>query len=178
MLICVVCIMDIVRVVYNQEYESAPEYSKELILTRFHGVLGWQREYLPLNSQDNIKYLKSRNQDINVISGQINEIKILDNKTPYLKFLVNLNENETVKLELPRIFYYGYSIRLKNESGSIEKLNYYENEKGLIEFECNNSGELEVEYTGDIVNHIARCITIISFILFIGIIIYLDKRRF
>ena len=70
-----------------------------------------------------------------------------------------------VTVEIPRIYYVGYTISLDNE-----EVSYHESENGLIEFELSHAGHVEVRYTGTLayrISHDIRMIFILSF-LFMG----------
>jgi len=176
-IICIVGILDYVIIMNHRDYKTAYEYTSQEISKKYFGTLGWQKEYLPISTVNNFKYLKIRSQEVEIIDGQVNELTIIENKTPTLKFKVELNEKQNVKLEIPRIFYFGYTIKIITDNREEQQIKYYENKNGFIEFELDKSGVVEVEYTGDIVNYIARGISIFSVIIFVVILLYFDNKE-
>lgn len=132
--------------------------------------MGWQKEYLPMQTKNNIEYFENRNQDIIIKDGNA-DINILENNTPYLKAEIKNIESETT-IELPRIYYLGYEAKLM-ENETITKLELHINDNGFIETKINSNGILVLEYKGTLANKIANYIAIITII---GILIYLIIR--
>ena len=130
---------------------------------------GVQKEYLPVNTFDNLFYFNTRNKDVLVINGDA-KTKILENDTPYLKFKIDTEKESLV--EIPRIFYLWYNITLTDQNKNKIKLDYYENEYGFIELEINKSGILEVDYKGTIANRISNYICFITIAICIKKFIY------
>ena len=113
---------------------------------------------------------KNRNKKIISKKGET-KIKIIKNSIPYLNAEIILNTEKAI-IELPRLYYLGYEVTLKETNGKKNKINYYENEYGFIELEINKSGILEVDYKGTIANQIANYICITTIIICIFICIY------
>lgn len=130
-----------------------------------------QYQYLPINAFENQDYFLNRDDKIKIKKGQA-KIKIIENKTPYLKFKVDSKEKVTI--EIPRFFYFGYDIVLTNGKNK-ESLTYKENKNGFIELTVPYSGTVTVEYNGTKGYKLSMIIfwiaTIISFI-------YLIKNKF
>lgn len=125
--------------------------------------LGAQREYLPVNAKKSYDdWSKNRSSDVEIVAGNA-EVKTIVNNTPYLEFEVT-NVDDEVKLELPRLYYLGYTI--KNESG--EKIPYYENERGFIEMEIDKDATIEVNYDGTTETRVANIVSIVTLIGFSG----------
>ena len=146
---------------------------KENMQDIFHPAkmsMGNQNEYLPVNANKNINYFENRNKKIISKKGET-EIKIIKNSIPYLNAEIILNTEKAI-IELPRLYYLGYEVTIKETNGKKNKINYYENEYGFIELEINKSGILEVDYKGTIANQIANYICIITIIICIFICIY------
>lgn len=129
-------------------------------------------EYLPTKAEKNKDYIANRKQQIVIIDGNIN---IENQKKENGKFTCNFNknQNETVKLELPYIYYPGYSVTIGDK-----KIETYESENGFVEIQLTNEekGTIEVKYKGTIISKIAFYISILSTIIFITIVIK-DIRR-
>ena len=145
-------------------------------------AVGNYAEYLPITAKSDMDYLAEREQaKIKITSWQtydetsnetviIPEIDVLTNKTPYLLFTVQQeNPNSIVTLELPRIYYLGYQINLIDGNGNKSQLNYWENEKGLIEVQVIGEGTIEVNYSGTLLYQLSLVISITTLI---GVLIY------
>lgn len=133
-------------------------------------------DYLPTNAfnDDNYDYIMNRNNDIIVIDGYAN-IEQLKNETPYLKSKIDI-QSDVATFELPRIYYLGYDITL-DDGQSIDKIDYIENEKGLIEISLDKSGILEVKYARTTLNKIANVIFVITALLCIMWYCYTYRAR-
>lgn len=132
--------------------------------------MGWQREYLPINTENNLEYFDSRNDDILVKNGSAT-ISVKENNVPTLKAEIEDCENETT-IELPRIYYLGYEATLEG-NGTTKKLELYMNDKGFIETKVNSNGILKLTYKGTLMMQIANAISIITLI---GIVAYVIIR--
>ncbi len=155
------CVLVSIYCIFNQDYVklSASDYD----LSRLG--MGWQYEYLPVNAKKNKEYLDTRTNEI--ITDSDANISILEDNSPYLKFKIDAMGK--VKIELPRLFYYGYEIKNEND----EVINYYENENGFIEVIV-NSGEYSVSYVGTFLEKASDYISIITVG---GFIIYIIFKR-
>jgi hypothetical protein len=134
--------------------------------------MGWQMEYLPMQSHENLNYLLERNQDVILIVGDAN-VKIEEDDMPNLKFSVN-SLKDYAKIELPRIYYLGYELTKDKE-----KVPVYINENGLLEAEIWANGEYELKYKGTLLGNIANgmSITLLSGISIYEIVKYSKKRK-
>jgi len=139
-------------------------------LVPYEMSLGNQKEYLPVKTNNNLEYFYSRNQEI-IFKEGTGEIKIIENETPYLKSEINISSNNLI-IELPRLYYLGYEIKLTDKDGVENKLDYYESEYGFIELHIIKNGTLEIDYTGTTANKIANYVSIITIISLISILIY------
>ena len=83
----------------------------------------------------------------------------------------NLNATNGEALELPLIYYKGYTARLEGKAIPVS-----ESYNGLVQLTGNQSGMVEVYYGGTIIQRISLCITVLS-ILSLCIFIFLQKRR-
>ena len=117
-------------------------------------------EYLPVKAYENRFYLATRQQRIEVLEGKAlieNEEK---NGSQYKADVKTLDAEYTI-FELPYIYYPGYEITLDSI-----KLENYETENGFLGFVLGkeDSGEIEVKYTGTKFMKISLFISIISFV--------------
>lgn len=129
--------------------------------------MGFQKEYLPVNTLENIEYFNKRNQNILIESGNAN-IEITLNKTPDLQFNVYEIKGDTV-IELPRLFYYGYTLTNKTTGEIIELL---ENENGFVSAKIQEEGNYTLKYTGiDFINIYKRALLIGAILILIYILV-------
>ena len=147
------------------------EYVEDIIIPT-QMSMGNQKEYLPMNTKNNLDYFENRQQDIILKTGNA-EVSIIENNTPYLESEIILN-TESVTIELPRIYYLGYKITLTDIEGNINKIKYYENEDGFIELEVNKSGTLEIDYDG---TNAAKVAHYVSFLTIIISIVLLTTKK-
>ena len=127
--------------------------------------LGYQQEYMPVNINENLDYYNSRNKDV-IITDGIGEVKTTLNDVPNLEFTVNTDS--IVTIELPRIYYLGYTLKGNNKTYQL-----YENDKGFVETKV-ESGTYNLEYTGTKIDRICNYISIISLL---GCVILIWKKR-
>ena len=128
--------------------------------------MGWQREYLPVQVEENMEYFNSRSEEV-IANNELSKTTILDNQVPYLKFTVE-SETET-EIELPRIFYFGYT--LTDEEGKTYDL--WENDHGFLASKV-SSGTYTLKYTGSLPYRI--CLYISLGTVFIIIVYYSTKK--
>ena len=133
--------------------------------------MGWQQEYLPTKTKENIKYFNERLNDIIVTKGNA-KVTNLINDTPFLKFRIETNDK--VLLELPRLYYLGYQITAIYDNYQ-EQINYQESENGFIEIEVEKSAIIELDYKGTTLAQLGNKISLITIIIF-GLFIILKKR--
>ncbi|MBQ7409840.1 MAG: hypothetical protein IJW20_00465 [Clostridia bacterium] len=127
-------------------------------------------EYLPVNAYKNRFYVASREKGIYVLSGKA----IIENESKDgYKYVADLEtgDAEYTVFELPYIYYPGYEVRL---DGMITES--FETENGFLGIAMgkDDSAKLEVDYTGTTAMKASMFISIISFI---GLAIYIFKRR-
>ena len=125
-------------------------------------------EYLPSKAYDNTFYIATRNGEIAIISGNGN---IQDQIKFGNHLIAKITTEEDISLELPYIYYPGYIVRF---DGII--LDTFETENEFIgcNISNNESGTLEVNYTGTNIMAITKIISIISFIVYL---IYFWKKH-
>lgn len=138
--------------------------------------MGWQREYLPKQANENYDYLYNRKQDIKIVSEKNSNIKIktIENRTPYLKFKID-NVKDSTSLELPRLYYLGYDIKLKTKSGKTEKLKYDYDKYGFIKIDVKKSGIITIKYKGTVLYRFTKLLRLIM--LMVIPLYFLLKRR-
>ncbi len=130
-------------------FNNVPQ--KELDGYNYYVAMGWQQEYLPVTTGENMDYFNNRG---NVITGN-GEAYIIENNVPYLKFEVI----ESGILELPRLYYLGYTLINENN----EEIEIYENDYGFIEANI-EKGVYTLEYTKTTANKAAEVVSLMSLI--------------
>lgn len=174
-IICLVIVIafNMITVSYSYMREMFIDYDIDNIDMSYFGM-GWEKEYLPLRTTKNLDYFYSRGNDILIKEGNA-DIKKLNDNTPDLEFKIT-NNNDTVVVELPRIYYLGYNIKFINEISEEKNLQFSMNENGFINTEINGNGIVEVSYTGTTLEKISNKIAIITLIA-IAIYIVVDRRK-
>ena len=138
--------------------------------------MGFQKEYLTMNAHKNIEYFKTRDDSIKILSDDEEvEINVLENNTPKLKFEVK-DINDTVTLELPRLYYLGYDITLTTEKEKI-KLDYTNDKYGFIKIKVPENGTVNVKYTGTTLYKITLIISILTIVTLIILSIKKVKNK-
>ena len=131
----------------NEKIDLNNEYYKE--------GEGFQREYLPVKLYDNIEYYENRENIIINVTNKYATVNIIKNEVPKLEFSVQTEGN--VILELPRIYYTGYTLKDSNN----KEYKLYENNNGFIEVEI-PSGKYMLNYTGTKIDKVCNIISIIG----------------
>ena len=137
-------------------------------------------EYLPSKAFENLDYLKHREDKVYVIEGDAtisNEEKDGTNMTFEIESI-----EDKVKLELPYIYYLGYTVEITNDNGETKELETYESGNGFVAFDVSAAdvGTVTVKYTGTVLMKISYAISAITFV---GIVVWLvvskirEKRR-
>lgn len=127
-------------------------------------------EYLPEKAFKNIQYIKQRKDNVIVLQGNaiISEMK---KENTNLTFKIEQVEKNT-KLELPYIFYLGYSAKLEKEDGRKVNLKIEESENGFCMVNVNESGTINISYIGTMLMKISYMLT------FTGIIYLICKKLY
>ena len=178
-----VLIIGLVCVLYVVSLHQAIPYSEEVLPVQevaISKVLGrnnqeWlkgmgQLEYLPSRAyQDNSFYIATRENGIITLEGKCDSQENVKIGTYMTAKIVT--QDETVKLELPFIYYPGYTVRF---DGII--LETFETENGFLgcQIDKNENGDLEVNYTGTKWMHISKGIAGIALIV---CVLYVWKKH-
>lgn len=160
--------------VYNTyDFDKIKEHNIEDINVSYWGM-GYEKEYLPEVTIQNIDYYDNRGNEIIVNEESDAKVNILEDQTPYLKAEI-IDCTETTILELPRIYYLGYKAILIDNDGNEEELNIYMNGNGFIETAVDKSGTLVLTYEGTILSNIAQYCCVIT--VFVLIMLLLTQKR-
>lgn len=187
LVIIILGIFTIVRLSIYQEKDKSADKKSEATLRENPVIshLSVNRDYLPLKALVKQKtYLLYREDRVYVLKGDAT-IESETKQGLNLKFNIS-NANEDTVLELPYIFYPGYTVKLEytttNNSGNITitNLNTKESNSGFVEVTLPddiNKGTITVEYTGTTLETISYAISVISLVIFIIYIIYYKKKN-
>ena len=115
--------------------------------------MGWSKEYLPVRLHDKKDLFLYDDLTIHLSTNEAT-IRNEQNHVPDYEF--DVETNSSVIVELPRIYYQGYTITLDEQ-----EISYEESENGLIQFELSHSGHVKVRYTGTILYRILNDVRII-----------------
>lgn len=115
----------------------------------YEAAMGWQKEYLPVNTYDNMIYYLNR-------SDEIEGGKVIVNDVPYLEFTVF----EDGIYELPRLFYPGYVLKSLDDEFEL-----YENDNGFVSANL-VSGNYILSYEGTDLHNLFNYISLVSIGLF------------
>ncbi len=127
--------------------------------------IGAVNDYLPTKVINNYDYYLNRSEDIKILKGK-GTVDIEYYKAPYIKFNATLDSEEMV-LELPLLYYYGYSCidpGIKNIK---------ESPNGFVELTINKNNNYTVNYTGSKFYGISINISLLTLLAYI---IYIQKR--
>jgi len=125
-------------------------------------------EYLPSKAFENLDYIKTREDKIYILSGNCNIVEEEKDGTNMNIQLSNVKDNTVI--ELPYIYYLGYTVRLESNN-NIETLEISESNNGFVQVKLKaiNDARLIVEYTG---TALMKASIIISILAFTVMIIY------
>ena len=144
--------MIILALIFNT---SSPRDVLNLNNLNYERGMGWQLEYLPVNTYNHWDELKNREYKIITDNGTAT---ITSDKTTDLFF----NVSEDTQIVIPRIAYFGYY--LMDENGN--NVNINGNDEGLITASV-TKGSYELVYKGTKKVRIAYVISLVTIIIFI-----------
>lgn len=128
---------------------------------------GHSKEYLP--SKLTVDYINTKGFNVNNITGN-GLFEIVQQDYNYLVF--NATYVENAYIELPKIYYKGYTLKNGNSTIKLDK-----SDTGLIKAYITENGTYTLEYTGTTLHNIFKYISIISWISFISLIIYIKRKE-
>lgn len=164
--------------VYNSySFDQIKEYNIQDIPDISNNGMGFEKEYLPEVTINNLEYFNNRNNDIIVPEKSGVQVEIQENSVPNLKVKIS-NVKKDTPIELPRIYYLGYEATYIDENGNKENLELYMNGNGFIETVVDKTGTIQLEYKGTILNKIANTICIVTILFIVCVIVrYIEKHK-
>ena len=158
-------------------YQTMCDYPYKKEELAFGGIVKDESSYLKINFIDNYnsskitisynenskldEYLKENPFEFIVKQGDANFHNYV--KTSASNYSVDVEVFEKSTIELPTLFYKGYSIKLITDNDEIE-LNPLHGENGLIEVDLEKSGTLKVEFNPTYIK-LSNCVSIIGIVL-------------
>lgn len=121
-------------------------------------------------------YLETRKDNTEVISGNVNIVS--ENKEALHLEIEIENAKKDTKLELPYLFYPGYTITLEY-NGKTTEIDYYESEYGFVAInlpEDIETGKITVDYTATVLEKTAYAISAISIVGFTVYMVCFRKK--
>ena len=158
--IFLIIIMIILSLLFNTKYSNEGYIDFNNI--NYERAIGWQYEYLSNKTYNNLDTI--RNMEYKIYSDN-NYANLIEDNFPNLKFEVN----EYSKVQLPRLYYFGYTLIDDNNN----EYEIYSNDYGLIESSL-NPGIYTLKYTKTKIERISIYISIISILI---TFIYVVKKR-
>ena len=155
-----------VKYIDRSNIDEEKEYEKSIIEIDTISPYQINREYLPVCLSNNLDYINNRDSGVYVLDGKA---LIENQEKDGLNYKFKAEYVQNAKLELPYIYYNGYTVEANGE-----QIDNYESENGFLAINLNEDAEITVKYTG---NDIEKAGYVVSAITLIGIIIhYIFKK--
>lgn len=154
---------------YIEHYDKSIDdnYEGKLLELTIIGPYNVNRDYMPLRASNNMEYLKSREDRTYLLNGKATIIS--ENKSK-LQDIIEIENVENAKLELPYLYYCGYTVKINGKT-----IKNYESENGFVCVDVNENGKLEINYTGTRIEKIGFIISFASLII-IGFVVNRNER--
>lgn len=132
-------------------------------------------EYLPSKAFQHRDYIETRDQSVKILKGST-QIEEQHKEKAKMSFVAKFCIEETT-LELPYIYYLGYEVTLQSDEKE-QKLPTYETENGFvgITLPIVEEATITVTYTGTTVMKVSTIVSLLTSILFIGVL-FMGKRK-
>lgn len=166
-IICIICAIICLGESYYNTFHVSEE-TVDISNINYNLGMGNQEEYLPEKVIRNYEYYKNRSNEIVILAGE-GKASIIDSQVPNLAFEIQTNENLTI--ELPRLYYLGYS--LKKDSETIPLM---ESNNGFLKAQIQESGTYQLTYSGTSGMILSKLVSIITLIIGILILVFQKKN--
>lgn len=154
------------------------EYEQEVVENPIISYYSLNRDYMPYNAiMKQNSYLTVREDNTLVLSGKAT-IENEEKEAFHLEFEIE-DARKNTELELPFLYYPGYTVILEYGDTSIE-LETIESINGFVEIiipEDIESGKITVEYTGTTLEKSAYILSGIALIVFVIYVVQFKKRK-
>lgn len=144
----------------NRGFDVDKEFEKISIEKESIGPYNINRDYLPINALYNIEYMENREDRVYLLKGNC---KITSEEKDGLNMKFTASDVQNAKLELPYIFYHGYTIKVNDKN-----IKGYESDKGFLCIDLNEDGIVTVEYTGTFIDKLGYAISGTTLVILIG----------
>ena len=135
------------------------------------------RDNMPKKAlSEQLGYLRTREDNTIIVSGNTNIVN--ENKEALHMEIEIENAERDTQLEIPYLFYPGYTITLEYD-GKVVELDYFESEYGFIQISLPDdigTGKITVYYTATLLEKTAYAISGISIIVFIVYVFWFRKN--
>lgn len=133
-------------------------------------------EYLPQKAYSNINYIKKRENKVIILEGTANIYNENKNGTKMTFEVTNINGK--VKIELPYIYYLGYTAKITDKDNNISTIKIEESDNGfcMIEVSDLENGKIQISYEGTNLMKISYVLTIIG-IIALAVYICINKHN-
>lgn len=127
-------------------------------------------EYLPSKAFENRAYIETRIDEVIILKGSAQITEQIKQNTNLSCRISNVVEETNI--ELPYIYYLGYSVTLE-QNGEITKLETYETENGFVgvTIPVLENGTIKVCYEGTILMKLSAIVSVLGIIVLLGYII-------
>ena len=157
------------RYIENNGFEPDKRFEKKLIESEYFGPHNINREYLPINALRNIEYIENRENRVYLLDGNCT---IENEEKDKLTMKFDAKNVQNAKLELPYIFYHGYTIKINDK-----KINGYESDNGFLCIDLSEEGTVTVEYTGTFIDKLGYVISGATLVSIIGFCIAKNSKN-
>ena len=144
--------LGVAKYVTKSDVNVDTRFEKNLVNSKSIGPFNVNREYLPFASDLNLGYMEKRENRTYVLKGNAT---IVNESKEKLKDSIQLKDVNSATLELPYLYYHGYTVTLNDE-----KLKPYQSDKGFICVDVNEDGDLKIGYTGTAIEKAGYVISI------------------
>lgn len=164
---------------YTKDITFDERYQDYIINNKKISCKEINRDYMPVKAvylQNT--YVKDREDKTYILEGKaeiVEETK--ENLTDIIK-VKNISKNTI--FELPYYYYVGYRVTILADDGSTKRIEPIESENGYLACAVTENMEdvtIKVEYVGTTITYISYAVSAISLIIFIGYIVYENKKR-
>lgn len=172
------------KINYNYSYEDQKsltdeEYEQSLYENDKISIWSINRDYLPVKMKTNKlgeSYVDSRTDNVYVLDG---DATISDEVKQGLNLEFNIqNYNANTILELPYIYYLGYTVTIE-QNGNTEEIQTFESDNGMLAVKTYKDIEdahVSVKYTGTVIEKASYVISVFGILTFIGYVVYFKKK--
>lgn len=180
------CSILVIRPIYLNSYDTTPDTTIDIEDTYIVHSAGWQLEYFPIEFLKGPKssfFWQAHGLMYEKTAEKLEKIGIIEGNGSYrnYKYLngvitFDLAPDKECLIEVPRIYYLGYEITIKDGNGKITKLEPICSE-GFVGFRTELSGSVKVEYVGTAITNSAKYLFLLGVLTTAGLSIFLTLKQ-